>query len=135
MKVLADTSIWSLALRRTPRQLNQAQRALRLHFEKLIADGRIVIIGPIRQEILSGISDKGTFERFRVYLGYFPDEELTTRDYEEAARLANSCRRTEISATATDCLICAFASARNMPIFTTDRDFQWYQQHADIRLL
>jgi len=52
VKVLVDTPIWSLALRHKPRPENAATITA---LAALIEDGRVAIIGPIRQEILSGI--------------------------------------------------------------------------------
>jgi hypothetical protein len=52
MRVLVDTCIWSKALRRKNCNSNVIKR-----LADLIYDGRVAIIGPIRQEILSGISN------------------------------------------------------------------------------
>jgi hypothetical protein len=43
------------------------------------------MLGPIRQELLSGIKDKAQFELLREHLRAFPDLELDTDDYEAAA--------------------------------------------------
>ena len=51
MKVIVDTSVWSLALRRGTESPSPAVQELR----KLIKDHRAQMLGPIRQEILSGI--------------------------------------------------------------------------------
>lgn len=54
MKVVVDTSVWSLALRR-----NQIQEDLPqvLSLRELIADGRVALLGAIRQEVLSGVRE------------------------------------------------------------------------------
>ena len=49
MKVLVDTSVWSLALRRTKKAVTAPVDELR----NLIADHRVRMMGPIRQEVLS----------------------------------------------------------------------------------
>lgn len=52
MNVVVDTSVWSLALRRnTP---NDAISIVNI-LHDLIADGQVVLLGVIRQEVLSGI--------------------------------------------------------------------------------
>lgn len=51
MKVIVDTSVWSLALRRDNQESTDTVQELR----HLIRDHRVQMIGPIRQEILSGI--------------------------------------------------------------------------------
>jgi len=44
-----------------------------------------MIIGPIRQEILSGIRDEIKFNQLKEKLKYFQDEEIILEDYENAA--------------------------------------------------
>ena len=121
MKVLVDTSVWSLALRRRS-PTHQAVDELR----RLIVSGRAAIIGPIRQEILSGIRDTGAFERLRDRLGAFQDEPLTTADYERAAGFFNACRAKGLQGSNTDFLLCAVSVRHRMPLLTTDRDFLRY---------
>ena len=58
MKVLVDTPIWSYALR-TPNKEYQNEID---QLESLIRDQRALIIGPIRQEILSGF---GYFQKIK----------------------------------------------------------------------
>ena len=88
MKVIVDTSVWSLALRRRTRPEDASVAALR----DLIRDGLIVMLGCIRQEILSGVRSKEQFQILRDHLRAFPDEVLQTEDYEKAAELFNDCR-------------------------------------------
>ena len=74
MKVLIDTSVWSLALRRRPRVENE--EVVR-ELAALVDDGRVVMIGPVRQELLSGLRERAQFERLREHLRAFRDLELT----------------------------------------------------------
>ena len=135
MRVLVDTSVWSLALRRNARELSRAERSLAGLLRDLVAEGRVAMVGPIRQEILSGVRDEKTFERLRVRLGAFPDEEIGTGDYEEAARCSNRCRAAGITGSAVDSLVCAVALRRGLAILTTDRDFTRYARVLPLRLL
>lgn len=89
-----------------------------------IQDGRVVIIGPIRQEVLSGIKDQAQFQKLRTALEAFPDETLTTFHYEEAARLFNVCRSRGVSCGATDILTCAVAAQMQWSILTIDQGIQ-----------
>lgn len=130
MKVLIDSSIWSLAFRRNHPPAATEVGELRV----LIEQFRAAIIGPIRQEVLSGISRSPQFERLRGLLAAFIDEPLETRDFELAARFFNDCRARGVQGAHTDFLICATAYARNMPIFTTDKDFMAYSRIVPIRL-
>lgn len=134
MDVLVDTSVWSLALRRRASVLSQSEYTLQQELTDLIMEGRVVMIGPVRQEILSGLRDVATFERLRERLSAFDDVPLITDDYEEAARFHNLCRGAGIAGSAIDFLICAAASRRGLSIFTTDGDFQRYVPHLPVRL-
>jgi predicted nucleic acid-binding protein len=122
VKVLVDTSVWSLALRRQVRVRHPAVDELRA----LIDEGRVAMIGPIRQELLSGIRDPASFERLRRELAAFPDEPLETADVERAAEHFNACRAQGVQGSNTDFLICASAERRQLPILTTDTDFSRY---------
>ena len=119
MKVLVDTSVWSLALRRRARSEEPAVEELR----SLVDEGRVAMIGPIRQELLSGIRTTGSFERLRDHLRPYSDERLETADFERAAEHFNTCRARGVQGSNTDLLICAVAERRNLPILTTDADF------------
>ena len=119
MKVLVDTSVWSLALRRRARLDEPVVRELR----SLIEEGRVAVIGPIRQELLSGIRTAESYERLRDHLRAFPDEQLVTGDFERAAEHFNTCRTRGVQGSNTDFLICAAAERRALPILTSDADF------------
>lgn len=121
MKVLVDTSVWSLALRRRA-PMHASVDELR----RLIVAGRAALIGPIRQEILSGIRDPQVFVRLRDHLRPFPDEPVALADYERAAEYFNECRARGVQGSNTDFLLCAVAVDRHMPLLTTDADFVRY---------
>ncbi len=132
--VLVDTSIWSLALRRKQTDLSSAERTLREALEELVREGRAQIVGPVRQELLSGIREEEAFRRLRDYLRAFDDPQLQVEDYEEAARMNNACRARGIVGSPVDFLICAVAHLRNWHVFTTDRDFARYGKVLPLRL-
>ena len=121
MKVLVDSSVWSLALRRRSPQHPSVDE-----LRRLIVAGRAAIIGPVRQEVLSGIRDADAFERLRDRLGAFPDEPLATSDYEQAAGFFNICRGKGLQGSNTDFLLCAVSVLHRMPLLTTDADFLRY---------
>src|SRR5208337_3484022 len=56
MNVLIDTSVWSLAFRRS-RASSRREAQMVEELTELIQEGRALLFGPIRQELLSGISD------------------------------------------------------------------------------
>ncbi len=130
MKVLVDTCIWSMALRRS--DVADAPEVSELM--ELVKELRVQLIGPVRQEILSGIRSMDQFTKLRDRLRPFPDLELTTRDFESAAEFYNLCRGKGVQGSNTDFLICAIAVRNQMSIFTTDLDFTMFQQHLPINL-
>jgi hypothetical protein len=91
-------------------------------------------MGPIRQELLSGVRTAAGFERLRDHLEPFPDLSLLTRDFEDAARFFNICRGRGVQGSNTDFLICAVAHRHELPIYTTDRDFERFAAVLPIRL-
>jgi len=130
MKVIVDTSIWSLSLRRAKhRKETESEKLI-----QIIEDGRIVMIGPIRQEILSGIKIKKQFELLKVYLEAFPDLNLEIKDYELAAEFFNLCKGKGVQGSNTDFLICAAAVNNNFSIYTDDKDFELFKKHIPIQL-
>lgn len=129
MKVIVDTVIWSLALRRNAPQDDVGQELM-----SLIADQRVVMLGPIRQEILSGYSDEKQFERLRSRLGYFESEPILDEDYVRAAQYHNQCRHRGIQGSHIDFLICACAFRLQAAIYTRDQDFRHYRDALPVIL-
>ncbi len=130
MNVIVDTSVWSLALRRAKRVDDRATREL----AELIEEGRVVMLGTVRQELLSGIKDKKQFEMLRDHMRAFPDLPLETSDYEGAASAFNQCRDRGVQGSNTDFLICAAAHQRDYSIFTSDGDFRHFSRVLRVRL-
>ena len=129
MKVLVDTPVWSLALRRK----EQTETTAKL--TELIQSSLIVMIGPVRQELLSGISNNDSFLRLKSKLEAFDDFTINTYDYETAAGFYNICRKRGVQGSHTDFLICAVAHNNDLLIFTTDKDFEGYADYLPIKLL
>lgn len=129
--ILVDTCIWSLALRgNAPKEVAVAEQ-----LSQLIDENQVRIIGPIRQELLSGYTDKNSFERLRQKIQYFPNEPIVDVDYESAAEYSNFCRSKGVQGSHTDFLICAVSVRAKFRIYTTDKDFQHYSKHLPISLL
>ncbi len=128
--VIVDTCIWSEALRKKtgPDTLVCGTLAT------LISDNQTVLLNPIRQEILSGIKERKTFERITRQLRPFPGLPLSDQTYELAAECFNSCRARGVQGSNTDFLICAAALQKDYFIFTTDKDFLNYKTVLGIKL-
>jgi predicted nucleic acid-binding protein len=131
MRVLVDTCIWSLALLRKKQTSPDIQVA---EFQELVKEVRVQLIGPIRQEILSGIKSKSQFSRLKNVLSAFPDLLLKSEEFELAAEYCNILRGKGIQGSNTDFIICAVSARNNMPIFTIDNDFTFFEKHLPITL-
>lgn len=130
MKVIVDTCVWSLALRRDTQKSDPTVA----EFRRMIQGYRVQMIGPIRQEILSGIRNEAQFKRLKKYLDSFPDLPAVTEDYVAAATYFNRCRSKGVQGSNTDFLICAMANRNRLAIFTTDNDFKLFSKHIKIAL-
>ena len=128
--ILVDTPIWSEALRR----FKNPNVKIKNELTRLILSRFALLIGPVRQELLSGINDAKMFDRIRSELAAFQDCVLETPDYETAAEFFNRCRGKGVQGSNTDFLICAIAARRKYQIFTTDKDFENYSRILPIKL-
>lgn len=128
MKVVVDISIWSSALRRGVQNNSAAVQELR----HLVQDHRVQMIGPVRQEILSGIRHESQFNKLKAHLENFPDLSIITEDYVAAATFFNRCRAKGVQGSNTDFLICAVAVRNKFAIYSTDKDFDLFSKHIPI---
>ena len=131
MKVIVDTCVWSLALRRYKPDKNEPYV---MELQELIKEVRVQLIGAIRQEILSGISNQKQFKKLRQTLSAFPDLPLEKEVYEKAALYFNVNRSKGIQGSNTDFLICAASTYYQMPILTFDKDFDRFQKNISLEL-
>jgi predicted nucleic acid-binding protein len=121
MKVIVDTCVWSLSLRRrSAARLKTGEQQMVAQLREAIQDGNALIVGPIRQEILSGIRDKVQFAKTEELLDPFRDEDITASDYVDAARLFNLCQDHGVQCGAVDTLLCAVAVRNRYGILTYD---------------
>lgn len=131
MNVIVDTSIWSLALRRKKEQVFKEVKFL----ESLIDNQRICMLGPIRQELLSGIKEQKQFAQLKNVLSSFDDYPIITKDYELAAEYFNLCKSKGVQGSNIDYLICAISYRNRFPIFTNDNDFEIFSKYIPITLV
>ena len=128
MGILVDTCVWSRALRKSEASTDE-------DFLKILASGNLVMIGPIRQEILCGIKSTVQFDALKTKLDAFVDVPLQTQDYIEAARCFNHCRSKGIQGSMVDFLLCGFSLHHKCKIYTYDRDFERYSEALGEELL
>jgi predicted nucleic acid-binding protein len=122
MKTIVDTCVWSLSLRRRDQSLlNPEELQMLVELRKVVQSTQAAILGPIRQEVLSGIRDKTQFVKTQSLLDPFPDEEIVTDDYVEAARLFNLCQGRGVQCGPVDILICAVAIRNSYGVMTNDQ--------------
>ncbi len=130
MKVLIDTCVWSKVLR-----ADNPNPEISKLLKDLILDNRVVLTGPILQEILSGIRNKKDFEILEEKLSAFDHLEITKEIYIKAAEYFNICKMRGINGGHIDFLICATITHYNCALLTIDTDFKLFQKHLPIKLL
>lgn len=132
MRVLVDTSVWSLAVRRKVKSPEPQAVQLR----DLIAAGHSVFLtGIILTEVLSSIRHDEQMIKIRELLEAFPILELDRQGYAEAAQLSSRCRRKGVQASTIDSLIAQTAITHECFLLSADQDFQHIAQHCNLKLL
>ena len=118
--ILSDTSVWSIALRRRHHDRNDAEKRLYFHWHEAVRTGQACLMGPIRQEVLSGVPSTAQFQTLKSQLDVIPSLPIDDAIWELAAEYFNT--------------ICAAAHVHGASIFTTDPDFARYSAHLPITL-
>lgn len=131
MKIIVDTCVWSAALRKPT---DKEKKLIIEELIELIKEGRVIMLGLIRQELLPGVKSEKDFIKLRDNLRAFDDYTMTKEDYELAAELYNKCRRKGIQGSNTDFLICSVAIRNGFSIFTVDNDFKSFSKYVKIKL-
>ena len=132
MRILVDTSIWSLALRRPSGAMNREAILLR----KIIEEGEdVYLLGIILQEVLQGIRKPQDFLALTEYFKAFPIIDLTREDYIRAAELKNQLLKIGTQGSTIDLLIASAAISHNCHLFTADKDFVPMARHSELKLL
>jgi predicted nucleic acid-binding protein len=129
MNLMVDTSVWSLALRRSP-----PSDTPEVHILKRSLDQRdlIVTTGLILQELLQGF--RGPLARKRI-IGSFsllPVVSPDVDDHIEAAELRNRCRRKGVQVGTIDALIARLCIHHELSLLTADRDFTAMARHCPL---
>lgn len=128
--VIVDSDVWSEAFRRNPDKWSPEVRS----FQNLIDEEQVLMIGPIRQETLSGLRNAKRYEQIRKALRSWIDEPIDTSVFELAASFFNFCRSKGVQGSHTDFLICACAVVWDAEILSKDKDYTHYAKHIPIRL-
>ena len=78
MKVIIDTCVWSRFLRRNRFGLDLVAEEV----TSLVRVDAVQLLGPIRQELLSGAQPDERFKQLKEYLRFYPNLELDEEDDE-----------------------------------------------------
>jgi len=132
MRILVDTSVWSLALRRSSGIVNEEAVALKTIIEQ---GEEIYLLGIILQEVLQGIRNPKDFLALREYFKAFPLIDLAREDYVRAAELKNQLIRKGRQASTIDVLIASVAISHHCHVFTADKHFTQIAEHSELKLL
>jgi len=121
MKVLVDTSVWSLALRRSP----PSDAAHAGFLERSLDRGDLVVTtGLIIQELLQGFRGPSAKKRIIRDFSLLPLISPDVEDHIEAADLRNLCRRKGVQIGTIDALIARLCIRHELSLLTADGDFE-----------
>ncbi len=129
--LFADTSVWSLALRRDASPEGPQVRRLR---EALSGGEAVHTTGIVLQELLQGYrgprARAQVVERFATLPLIVPARD----DHIDAAALRNTCRRHGIQVGSIDALLAQLCIRHDLVMLTTDRDFSHIAEWTPLQL-
>ena len=131
MKLLVDTCVWSLTLRRdTPRDVLAVDRLV----EALGGGETVYSTGLILQELLQGFAGSKArdqiVERFSALPFLVPDRQ----DHIDAAELRNECRGAGVQIGTIDALLARLRLRHDLELLTTDLDFDHVAGRTKLRI-
>jgi len=129
VNLFVDTSVWSLAFRRTP--ASGAPEVDRLR-KSLEAGDLIVTTGLVIQELLQGFDGPRDRDRLLEEFSALPCLMPEVEDHVQAALLRNRCRRKGIQVGTIDALIAQLCIRNDLEILTADRDFRQIARHCPL---
>lgn len=132
MKVLVDTSVWSLLLIRKKSDPHPTSRLLA---EKIAEGAPLCLTGIIYQEILQGIRSDLQERQLKKYLLDFDFLEETPSMHEKAAELFRQCRKKGLGIGTIDALIASLAIQNECALLTTDKDFERIASIVPLQIL
>ena len=131
MALLVDTSVWSLAYRR---DIPPGVPEVRALHGALAGGDRVVATGVILLELLRGFVPERARQTIRDDFGSLDVVEPRWIDYEAAAELSNTCRRSGVQLGSIDALIAQLAIVHDLDLLTTDQDFVHAARHIPLRI-
>lgn len=131
MRVLVDTSVWSLALRRG----GPAEDPAVVRLQEFLDSGEDLFLSSlILQEILQAFRSEAMASRVASHLEPFPLLPAVAEISLAAASLYKLCKEKGLGASTIDCHIAASAIENGCQLLTTDRDFAQMTTVSPLRL-
>ena len=132
MSVFVDTSVWSLALRRSPRS---AAPEVALLSEHLTRGELVVTTGLVLQELLQGFRGPKARDAIIHRFSLLPVVSPDIQDHVDAAELRNRCRRKGVQIGTIDALIASLCIRHELSLLTTDQDFKHISRLCPLSIL
>lgn len=124
--VLIDTSVWILALRKSPLPV------VRDEVEHLLMENRVAIVPMIRLELLGGTKSLNDFNRLKSRLDVLHQIPTDEANWEAAAHLSFKLRQQGKLIPYTDILIGSAAILANCLLLHVDKHFDLMVEHTDL---
>lgn len=129
MRILVDSTIWSVSLRAG----RSHPEAARLRHQ-IVTGSQVYVLGIVLQEVLQGIQDPRESDMVFAEMSDFEMLSLTVEDYLAAAELHKTCRARGVSGGTIDCLIAAAAIGHKCRLHSLDDDFKRIARFSELEL-
>jgi predicted nucleic acid-binding protein len=126
--VLIDTSVWILALRKSPSPLVKDE------VEHLLAENRVAIVPLIRLELLGGTKSVNDFNRLKSRLDALHQIPANEANWELATQLSFKLRQQGKVIPYTDILIGAAGIITSCLLLHADRHFDLMAEDTDLKV-
>jgi len=126
--VLIDTSVWILALRKSP------PPAVKDEVAHLLAENRVAIVPLIRLELLSGVKSLNEFNRLKNRLSALHQIPADEANWEAAIQLAFKLRQQGEIIPYTDIIIASSAIINNFTLLHCDKHFDLMAENTDLNV-
>ena len=126
--VIIDTSVWILALRKSPLQ------PIKDEVEHLLAENKVAIAPMIRLELLGGTKSADEFSRLQSRLNALHQIPTDEANWQAAARFSFKLRQRGRTIPYTDILIGSAAILSNSLLLHADRHFDLMAEDTDLKV-
>jgi predicted nucleic acid-binding protein len=131
MSFMVDTCVWIDQLRKVP------SREVQMLGMALLEGGSVWTCGPVLQELIAGVRHDAQAKKLRrefEALEYAALDDAS--DFAAAADIWRACRRQGVTVRSSfDCLIAQICLSHDVPLLTSDRDFEGIAQAVPLRLV